>query len=103
MKIQLIYGKMEFYQVVGVNECDRAIDFLRTPVVLSIADVDLLHTRATQSLTYLDTCGEVDSAGSYSDCVGGKGIVGPLCLVSSYQHLLYLGSVRQFLRSQSPS
>jgi len=62
---------MEFYQVVGVNECDRAIDFLRTPVVLSIADVDLLHTRATQSLTYSDTCGEVDSAGSYSDCVGG--------------------------------
>ena len=47
MKIQLIFRKMEFYQVVGVNECDRAIDFLRTPVVLSIADVDLFHTRAT--------------------------------------------------------
>jgi hypothetical protein len=52
----------------GVNERDRAIDYLQTPGMLSIADVDLLHTRATQSVTYSDTYGDVDSAG-FKDCV----------------------------------
>ena len=51
------------YQVVGVNEYDRAMDYLRTPGVLSIADVELLHTRVTQSVSYSNTCGDVDSAG----------------------------------------
>ena len=51
------------YQVVGVNEYDRAMDYLRTPGVLSIADVELLHTRVTQSVTYSNTCNDVDSVG----------------------------------------
>ena len=51
------------YQVVGVNEYNRAMDYLRTPGVLFIADVDLLHTRVTQSVSYSNTCGDVDSAG----------------------------------------
>ena len=51
------------YQVVGVNEYDRAMDYLRTPGVLSIADVELLHTRVTQSVNYSSTCGNVDSTG----------------------------------------
>lgn len=51
-------------QVVGVNEYDRAIDYyLRTPGVLSIADMELLHTRVTQSVTFLNTCNDVDSVG----------------------------------------
>ena len=33
------------YQVVDVHEYDRAMDYLRTPGVLSIADVELLHIR----------------------------------------------------------
>ena len=49
------------YQVVGVSEYDRAMDYLRTPGVLSIADVELLHTRFTQSVKYSDTCNDVDS------------------------------------------
>ena len=51
------------YQVVGVSEYDRAMDYLRTPGVLSIADVELLHTRFTQSVKYSDTCNDVDSVG----------------------------------------
>ena len=47
----------------GVNEYDRAMDYLRTPGVLSIADVELLHTRVTQSVSYSNTCGDVDSTG----------------------------------------
>ena len=37
----------------GVNEYDRAMDYLQTPGVLSIADVELLHTRVAKSVTYL--------------------------------------------------
>ena len=51
------------YQVVGVHEYDRAMDYLRTPGVLSIADVELLHTRVTQSVPYSNTCNDVDSMG----------------------------------------
>jgi len=51
------------YQVVGVNEYDPAMDYLRTPGVLSIADVELLHTHVTQSVSNSNTCGDVDSAG----------------------------------------
>ena len=51
------------YQVVGVNENDRAVDYLWTPGVLSIADVEFLHTRVTQSVNYSSTCGDVDSTG----------------------------------------
>ena len=36
------------YQEVGVSEYDRSMDYLRAPGVLSIADVELLHTRFTQ-------------------------------------------------------
>ena len=49
------------YQVVGVHEYDRAMDYLRTPGVLSMADVELLHTRATLSVAYSNTCNDVDS------------------------------------------
>ena len=49
------------YQVVGVSKYDRAMDYLRTPGVLSIADVELLHTRFIQSVKYSDTCNDVDS------------------------------------------
>ena len=59
------------YLVVGVNEYDRAIDYLRTPGVLSIADVELLHARVTQSVNYSNTCGDVDSAGCYLRQGGG--------------------------------
>ena len=45
----------------GVHEYDRAIDYLRTPGVLSMADVELLHTRATLSVAYSNTCNDVDS------------------------------------------
>ena len=31
--------------------------------MLSIADVELLHTRVTQSVTYSNTCNDVDSVG----------------------------------------
>ena len=51
------------YQVVGVNEYDRAMDYLRKPGVLSIADVELLHTRVTQSVAYSSTCDDVESTG----------------------------------------
>ena len=51
------------YQVVGVHEYDRARDCLRTPGVLFIADVELLHLRATQSVAYSNTCNDVDSLG----------------------------------------
>ena len=45
----------------GVSEYERAMDYLRTPGVLSIAVVELLHTRFTQSVKYSDTCNDVDS------------------------------------------
>ena len=51
------------YQVVGVHEYDRAMDYLRTPGVLTIADVELLQTRVTQSVAYSNTCTNVDSLG----------------------------------------
>ena len=51
------------YQVVGVNEYNPAMDYLLTPGVLSIVDVELLHTQFTQSVKYLDTCNDVDSVG----------------------------------------
>ena len=86
----IIYGKTEVctgVSILGVNECDRAIDYLRTPGVLSIADVDLLHTRATQSLTYSDTCGDGTSSGEEAtvtvwvgDCgTTLPGLVGSFC------------------------
>jgi len=53
------------YQVVGVTEYDRAMDYLRKPGVVSIADVELLHTRVTQSLAYSSTCDDVESTGCY--------------------------------------
>ena len=42
------------YQFAGVNEYDRAMDYLQTPGVLSIADVELLHS---------STCDDVDASG----------------------------------------
>jgi hypothetical protein len=51
------------YQVVGVHEYDRAMDYLLTPGVLTIADVELLQTRVTQSVAYSNTCKDVDSLG----------------------------------------
>ena len=51
------------YQVVGVHEYDRAMDYLRTPGVLTIADVELLQTRVTQSVAYSNACNNVDSLG----------------------------------------
>ena len=44
------------------------MDYLRTPGMLPIADVELLHTRVTQSVTYSNTCHDVDSVG-YKDGV----------------------------------
>ena len=50
------------YQVVDASEYDRTMDYLRTPGVLSIADVELLHMILfTQSVKYSDTCNDVDS------------------------------------------
>ena len=51
------------YQVVCVNEYDRAMEHLPTPGLLTIADVELLHTRDTQAVRHSDTCNDVDSAG----------------------------------------
>ena len=51
------------YQVVGVNEYDRAMDYLQTPGVLSMAEVELLRTRVAQSVTYSNTCEDVDAKG----------------------------------------
>jgi hypothetical protein len=49
------------------------MDYLRTPGVLSIADVELLHTKFTQSVKYSDTCNDVDSVGFKDvDSVGFK-------------------------------
>jgi len=45
------------------NEYDRAIDYLRKPGVLSINDVELLHTQVTQSVAYSSTCDDVESTG----------------------------------------
>ena len=56
------------YQVVGVNEYDRAMDYLQTPGVLSMADVELLHTRVAQSVAYSNTCDDVDAPG-FKDAV----------------------------------
>ena len=53
------------YQVVGVNEYDRAMDYLRKPGVLSIADVELLPTRVTKSVAYSSTCDDVESTECY--------------------------------------
>ena len=39
----------------GVSEYDRTLG------VLSLADVELLHTRFTQSVKHSDTCNDVDS------------------------------------------
>ena len=47
----------------GVNKYDRAMDYLQMPGVLSIADVELLHTRVAQSVTYSNTCEDVDAPG----------------------------------------
>ena len=49
------------YQVVDASEYDRTMDYLRTPGVLSVADVELLYTQFTHSVTYSDTCNDVDS------------------------------------------
>jgi len=51
------------YQVVSVNEYDRAMEHLTTPGLLSIADVNLLHTRVTLADTYSTSCNDVDSSG----------------------------------------
>ena len=55
----IIHGEMEVStgvfilsgRTVGVHEYDRAMDYLQTPGVLSMADVELLHTRVAQSVT----------------------------------------------------
>ena len=47
----------------GVNEYDRAMDYLQMPGVLSIADVELLHARVTQSVMYSNTCDDIESTG----------------------------------------
>jgi hypothetical protein len=39
------------------------MNYLRKPGVLSIADVELLHTRVTQSVAYSSTCDDVESIG----------------------------------------
>ena len=68
-----VHGKVEVGTGVfilsssGVSEYDRAKDYLRTPV-LSIADVELLHTRFTQSVKYSDIFNDVDCV-VFKDCV----------------------------------
>jgi hypothetical protein len=54
------------YQVVGVSEYDRAMDYLRMPGVLSIADVKSSHTR---SMKYSDTCNDVVDSVGFQDGV----------------------------------
>ena len=44
-------------------EYDRAIGYLHTPSVLSIADVELLHTWVIQSVAYSNTCDDVRVSG----------------------------------------
>jgi hypothetical protein len=49
--------------ILGVNEYDRAMNNLQMPGALSIADVELLHTRVIQSVAYTSTCDDVESKG----------------------------------------
>jgi hypothetical protein len=75
-----------------------------------LLDVELLHTRVTQSVAYSSTCDDVESTGfrarggSYSDCVGGEWwdhSVPSACSrrINCSIYAFVVGSVRQFLWS----